>query len=413
MTLPSTPLTLLRCSLALFIISPLINVGPVNIGAFLLLLSSLLWLSINPGRWWGFWREHLQLLLLMSVLLAIFFMANQLNALDTPMEATFAQGRWLILLTLAAPAIARGVDVDAWKKILQFAVISVLFAVTTYCLDAALYLGWDSNLVLNLLDAQRSDPLRPSWVFNPHPFSRTLIAALLLLIGALTLTENRRVKQACLLGTLGLGVMLLLGAVRTALLSLAVIAAYAWIAQGRGRALVGLLAGLLLGVVSLWVRAFIFPQQDPDRSLQFRIALFEQGMQAFQEKPWLGGGYQAARRILWPENLQAFMASQTLATSNTHVQWLEMLVSYGVIGGGLFLAVWAASGWLVVQAQRQATRPLRLAALLLLLNWISLTVAGFTTVFRESEWALWIVTLLAASWLLEQRGLSSAAGSDR
>lgn len=413
MTLSGTPLTLLRCSLALFIISPLINVGPVNIGAFLLLLSSLLWLSINPGRWWDFWREHSQLLLLMSVLLAIFFMANQLNALDTPMEATFAQGRWLILLTLAAPAIARGVDMDAWKKILQFAVISVLFAVATYCLDAALYLGWDSNLVLNLLDAQRSDPLRPSWVFNPHPFSRTLIAALLLLIGALTLTENRRVKQACLLGTLGLGVMLLLGAVRTALLSLAVIAAYAWIAQGRGRALVGLLVGLLLGVVSLWVRAFIFPQQDPDRSLQFRIALFEQGMQAFQEKPWLGGGYHAARRILWPENLQAFMASQTLGTSNTHVQWLEMLVSYGVIGGGLFLALWAASGWLVVQAQRQATGPLRLAALLLLLNWISLTVAGFTTVFRESEWALWIITLLAASWLLEQRGLSSTAGSDR
>ena len=413
MTLSSASLSLLRCALAVFIVSPLINVGPVNLGAFLLLLSSLLWLSIHPERWWIFWQRHFQLPLLMGVLLAIFYTANQLNDFDAPIEPTFSQGRWLILLALAAPAIAQGVDQEAWKNILFFSLVFLLCAVAMYCLDAALYLGWDSNLILNLLDAQRDDLLRPSWVFNPHPFSRTLIAALLLVLGSLMLTESRKVKQACLLGVLGLVVMLLLGAVRTAFLSLAVMATCAWIAQGRGRVLVGLLVGLFLGVVSLWVRALIFPQQDPDRSLQFRIALFEQGMQAFQEKPWLGGGYQAARRIQWPENLQAFMASQTLATSNTHVQWLEMLVSYGLIGGGFFLALWAASGWLVVQAQRQTTRPLRLAALLLLLNWISLTVAGFTTVFRESEWALWIITLLAASWLVEQRGLSSAAESDR
>ncbi|MGB0766059.1 MAG: hypothetical protein ACPGPG_12635, partial [Luminiphilus sp.] len=38
----------------------------------------------------------------------------------------------------------------------------------------------------------------------------------------------------------------------------------------------------------------------------------------------------------------------------------------------------------------------------LLFNWVSLSIAGFTTVYRESEWALWLITVLGALWLSER-----------
>ena len=72
-----------------------------------------------------------------------------------------------------------------------------------------------------------------------------------------------------------------------------------------------------------------------------------------------------------------------------------------MIGGLLFLLFWLAWGWFVFALQRRATDRFRLPALLLL-NWISLSIAGFTTVYRESEWILWLITVLGALWLSEQ-----------
>jgi O-antigen ligase len=146
-----------------------------------------------------------------------------------------------------------------------------------------------------------------------------------------------------------------------------------------------------------------------DQSLELREALFEQGVQAFLSNPWFGGGYQAARSIRWPPELQQFADAQTMATTNTHLQWLEMLVSYGVLGGLLFTAMWLLSGWLVLQASTQSSGVQRLAGVLLFFNWMSLTIASFTTVYRESEWALWIMTLLAAFSLLQHKPKASAS----
>ena len=386
----------------LLLIAPLVNVGPVNIAAFLLLITSVLWAAQQPRAWWAFWQRHLPLLLLTLLLTGAFMLSNGINDKPSVLTATFDQGRWLLLLTLAAPAIAGAISPSAWQRILEVATVMTLLFTAVYCTDALLYLVFDSNFVLDLIDAERSDLLRPSWVFNPHPFSRTLIAALLLLAAATVRYRNTAWRLACLLGMLGIAVMLTVGAVRTAWLSLAVIAIASWVLYARGRSLWGLTVGLVLVLFGFWFRTTIFPLQEPDKSLQLRTALFEQGLIAWNDNPWLGGGYQAARDIPWPDNLQAFAATQTLATTNTHMQWLEMCVSYGLIGGLLFLLFWLAWGWFVFALQRRATDRFRLPALLLLLNWISLSIAGFTTVYRESEWILWLITVLGALWLSEQ-----------
>jgi hypothetical protein len=86
-----------------------------------------------------------------------------------------------------------------------------------------------------------------------------------------------------------------------------------------------------------------------------------------------------------------------------------MLVSYGVLGGLLFTAMWLLSGWLVLQVSTQSSGVQRLAGVLLFFNWMSLTIASFTTVYRESEWALWIMTLLAAFSLLQHKQKASAS----
>ncbi len=386
----------------LLLIAPLVNVGPVNIASFLLLITSALWAAQQPRAWWAFWQRHLPLLLLSLLLAGAFMLSNGINDKPSVLTATFDQGRWLLLLTLAAPAIATAVSPSAWQRILGVATVMTLLFTAVYCADALLYLVFDSNFVLDLIDAERSDLLRPSWVFNPHPFSRTLIAALLLLAAATVRYRNTAWRLACLLGMLGIAVMLTVGAVRTAWLSLAVIAIASWVLYARGRSLWGLTVGLVLVLFGFWFRTTIFPLQEPDKSLQLRTALFEQGLLAWNDNPWLGGGYQAARDIPWPDNLQAFAATQTLATTNTHMQWLEMCVSYGLIGGLLFLLFWLAWGWFVFAMLRRAPDRFRLPALLLLLNWISLSIAGFTTVYRESEWILWLITVLGALCLSEQ-----------
>ena len=173
--------------------------------------------------------------------------------------------------------------------------------------------------------------------------------------------------------------------------------------------MVGLSAGLVLSTAGLWFRGQLFPMAHADKSLELREALLEQGLQAFMANPWFGGGYQAARAISWPDKLQSFADTQTMATTNTHLQWLEMFVSYGLLGGLLFAALWLYSGWLILKVSRQCASAQKLAGVLLFLNWTSLTIGSFTTVYRESEWALWLVTVLASVTLIEHKKKSIQA----
>ena len=398
---------LLKVSLALFAISPLVNVGPVNVTALLLLLASVLQLSTQPQQFSLFWRQYWVFMLTMVALTSAFLLSNLLNKNPNTLDATFAQSRWLLLLAFAAPALVYSMKMKDWRDVVYFsASITVVFTIV-YLADAFTYLKLESNLILDVIDAQRSDLLRPSWVFNPHPFSRTLIAAMLLLLGC-TLVSNRGILRTIFcLGILGLGTLLVLGAVRTAFIAVAVLACLS-VFLYRGKRLVSSLsAGLLLCVVGLWFRGQLFPMDQTDKSLGLREALFEQGVNAFLATPWFGGGYQAARAISWPSELQQFAGAQTMATTNTHVQWLEMLVSYGLLGGLLFTALWLLSGWLILKASIQGFGTRKLAGVLLFLNWTSLTIASFTTVYRESEWALWLVTLIGSLSLIELQKKSS------
>ncbi|WP_435216772.1 O-antigen ligase family protein [Luminiphilus sp. nBUS_07] len=395
---------LLKCSLALFAISPLVNVGPVNVTALLLLLTSALQLSTQPQQFFVFWRQYWGFMLTMVALTSAFLLSNLFNNNVNILEATFAQGRWFLLLAVASPAVVCNLNTRDWRELSYFSASIALLFTAVYLVDAFTYLTLGSNFVLDLIDAKRGDPIRPSWVFNPHPFSRTLLAAMLLLLGC-ALTANRRVLRAlCCIGIFGLGTLLILGAVRTAFIALAVLACLGvFLYRGKGL-LMSLSAALLLSAAGLWFRGQLFPV---DKSLGFREALFEQGVDAFLATPWFGGGYQAARAISWPPELAKFAGNQTMATTNTHLQWLEMLVSYGLLGGLLFTALWLLSGWLILRASNQCTGTKKLAGVLLFLNWTSLTIASFTTVYRESEWALWIVTLLASLSLLERQNITS------
>jgi hypothetical protein len=215
---------LLKVSLALFAISPLVNVGPVNVTALLLLLASVLQLSTQPQQFSLFWRQYWVFMLTMVALTSAFLLSNLLNKNPNTLDATFAQSRWLLLLAFAAPALVYSMKMKDWRDVVYFSASITLVFTIVYLADAFTYLKLESNLILDVIDAQRSDLLRPSWVFNPHPFSRTLIAAMLLLLGC-TLVSNRGILRAIFcLGILGLGTLLVLGAVRTAFIAVAVLA---------------------------------------------------------------------------------------------------------------------------------------------------------------------------------------------
>ena len=400
---------LLKYSLALFVIAPLINVGPVNVTALLLLLASLSSLSIQPRLFFRLWGQYWPFMLIMLTTTSAFLLSNLLSNNPSPFDSTFAQARWFLLLAIATPAVAYQLNAKDWRDIVYFSAGTILVFAMIYLIDAYVYLGLGSNFILDLIDARRGDLMRPSWVFNPHPFSRTLIAAMLLLLGGALAFDRSALRNICYFGILGLGVLLVLGAVRTAFVAVAVIACLGVIFYKGKRLMVGLCAGLFLSAAGLWFRGQLFPMAQADKSLELREALLEQGLQAFMANPWVGGGYQAARAISWPDKLQRFADTQTMATTNTHLQWLEMLVSYGLLGGLLFAALWLFSGWLVLTASLKCSSLQKLAGVLLFLNWTSLTIGSFTTVFRESEWALWLVTVLAALSLLEQKKKSSQA----
>lgn len=400
---------ILKCALALFIISPLINVGPVNVSALLLLVASGLKLSNEPQQFIMFWQKYRVFMGIMAALTGAFTLSNFLSNHLNTLGATFSQARWFLLITVAAPAVVHGLKPKDWRDIGYFSTTLILLFTVIYLSDAIIFLSLDSNLILDLIDAQRGDPHRPAWVFNPHPFSRTLIAAMLLLLGGALVSSSPIFRAIYLIGIIGLGVLLILGAVRTAFIAVAVIGCLSAFFYAGRRIALSLSAGLVLSAVGLWFRHQLFPMAQSDQSLELREALFEQGVQAFLSNPWFGGGYQAARSIRWPPELQQFADAQTMATTNTHLQWLEMLVSYGVLGGLLFTAMWLLSGWLVLQASTQSSGVQRLAGVLLFFNWMSLTIASFTTVYRESEWALWIMTLLAAFSLLQHKPKASAS----
>ncbi|MDG1066700.1 MAG: O-antigen ligase family protein [Luminiphilus sp.] len=398
---------LLKYSLALFAISPLINVGPVNVTALLLLLASALQLSTQPQQFSVFWRQYWVFMLTMVALTSAFLLSNLLNNNPSTLDATFAQSRWFLLLAVASPAVVCNLNTRDWGDLGYFSASIALLLTAVYLVDAFTYLTLGSNFILDLIDAQRGDPLRPSWVFNPHPFSRTLLAAMLLLLGCILVSNRRALRAICCFGVLGLGALLVLGAVRTAFIAVAVLACLGVFFYRDKKLLSSLSVGLLLSALGLWFRSQLFPLAQTDKSLGLREALFEQGVDTFLAAPWFGGGYQAARAISWPSELQKFTGAQTLETTNTHVQWLEMLVSYGLLGGLLFTALWLLSGWLVFRVSSQCSGTRKLAGVLLFLNWTSLTIASFTTVYRESEWALWLLTLLASLSLIEQQKKSN------
>jgi O-antigen ligase len=395
--------SLVAMALALFIVSPLINVGPVNIASFLLLTTSVLYCAKNPSCIWSFWRTQKQLLVLIGLLLIAFSASNFLNHVTSPFAAVFAQGRWLILLIVSAPAVARGIDFASGRMLFRVVVLVLLVFIYLYVYDAIVFLGFDSGGLLHVVGAERGDQNRPSWVFNPHPFSRTLIAALLVLVGVITVTAQARQRVAYILGILGLSVMLVLGAVRTAFIALVAVGLMSLAVYGGRRAALVLIGGVLLAALGLEFRERLFQESLEDESLSIRLVLIQDGIQALLEKPWFGGGYQAARDILWSTELDKFLQLQTLGTTNTHVQWLEMCVSYGVVGGAIFIALWLYSGWWVFTTHRQVAAGFKVFSALLFLNWVSLTVAGFSTVYRETEWALWTVTLLGTAWLHAQQ----------
>jgi len=172
---------------------------------------------------------------------------------------------------------------------------------------------------------------------------------------------------------------------------------------GGKRSVVVFVGGLLLAGFGLEFRERLFQESLHDESLGIRFMLIQDGVRAFLQQPWFGGGYQAARSVIWSPELEPFIQTQTLGTTNTHVQWLEMCVSYGVVGGAIFIALWLYSGWWVFTTHRQVAAGFKVFSALLFLNWVSLTVAGFSTVYRETEWALWTVTLLGTAWLHAQQ----------
>ena len=122
-------------------------------------------------------------------------------------------------------------------------------------------------------------------------------------------------------------------------------------------------------------------------------------------KPWFGWGFRGIYgNVEWgPESLNRLGISSS-DWINTHIQWMESIVSYGIPGGAIFILVWVLSGKLVLFCLKDKIHLEYGIGVLLFLNWVNLSMAGFATVFVESEWAIWVSTLLGATIIWERKG---------
>ncbi|MES1992954.1 MAG: O-antigen ligase family protein [Pseudomonadota bacterium] len=133
-------------------------------------------------------------------------------------------------------------------------------------------------------------------------------------------------------------------------------------------------------------------QNAPNTSLGIRLHLWHWGWSTWQESPWLGVGVGS----VWPLMAVNDLPRQPDDTEFTHLHnsWLELLVSTGVVGVGLFLAfaVFSArGGW-------WAYRTGRLPGRFLLMQWavfVMFVVANCSEA-HITKWIFW--PYLALFW---------------
>ena len=270
----------------------------------------------------------------------IFFLvlvSNYINDSYFFLRDSFKEMRWILLYVIASPAVVCNFAETSWIKITKI-VSTVLFVFALiFFVDATALLAFDSNQIFDVLGLHREDRIRPSWTFNPHPFSRTLIAYLIFLFGALSYLSEKPFRIMVITTIFLLSILLVMGGVRTAFISLVVISFVGLIFHRLKFSWFVCIFGIFLATTGLFLRQSQIFDLERDSSLHIRMSVFKEGIAMISKEPWFGWGFRGIRNIEWsPEslNLLGISANDWI---NTHVQWMESTVSYG-IPGGIFLS---------------------------------------------------------------------------
>ena len=133
-------------------------------------------------------------------------------------------------------------------------------------------------------------------------------------------------------------------------------------------------------------------QEVPNTSLGRRIHLWHWGWTTWQESPWLGVGVDSVRPLAAASDLPRQLDGFEIP--HLHNSWLELLVSTGGVGVGLFIAfalLAARGGWWAYRAGRLPGR-------FLLMQWavfVMFLVANFSEA-HITKWIFW--PYLALFW---------------
>lgn len=388
--------------LAALAVAPLVNVGPVNTSGLALLFMTGCWALFNPRQWWAYWRDHSALVSVLLFLVATAILINVVLAMDKPYLNSLRDMRWFVLLIVAAPCLVVALRQADWWLLGIWLPRLVALLIGIAAVDAVLHLWLGSDIVLEALGLARERDGRPSAAFNPHPYSRALIAAGLCVGFAVYRLRPGWERRCMMMSLAGCVFLLAAGGVRVSLLAslfvLAILARarlFTMPARQLGLAAAVMAAGLLY-------RFGMILDAGADYSVSRRWLLVTEAWEWIGTRPLLGFGYHASRRLEHEPEVLELLDLKAGEWLNTHVQWLEVTLDYGVVGLLGFILLW----WMFLRtlwgAYATSAGAARVISLLLIGNGLSLSMATFFTVFVEAEWAIWMLTLIAALVIQEQ-----------
>ena len=373
-----------------------INVGPTNTAGALLICTGIFWARANWEMWVAYWIGRKYLLIILLSFPLFMAMLNIFHEAPNPILSALNDARWVVLIIVSAPGFVLSVRLESIER--AFSVCARIWSVLLiyFSIDAAVHIFLGTDMLINVIGLEREIPGRPSAAYNPHPFSRVLIALCVSLILATDLSKRGPDRFLFFLGIISGLFLLAVGGVRVAVPSAFLIVGFCvhvYKIKPSHPLILFLSALVLFGLAR---RLLEILDQESDVSLNRRWLVAQEGWLRFLDSPWYGHGVDSTKLLSRsPEALNSLGLSSG-DWMNTHIHWLEILVDYGLIGlipavllGGLYV------GAILLIGKYENTRFERFIFVALAINGINLFIGTFSTVMVEIEWAVFSLSSMA------------------